>query len=254
MWDETLTVGGEQVRHIPHPPTTKLPIPHPTLTDTPFTLSKFHPGAPGWYRSVKGLSGETPGKMPLDSLGNVTLESSRVNSRVHPGEVAAWKASRLNSRVKSGRSLLCHNTKGAKWICMRQIPIECVSLFSAQLWRARALNACAINTYIRTSAAQEPTREIHPGALSPVWKECHPGVTREIARWITRVISRVDQRERGISYTVGPRLSRHQLSGYFYLGAILQCILSIFHSFPHKILLKTKAKWMNFILCWFYEW
>ena len=27
----------------------------------------------------------------------------------------------------------------------------------------------------RTSAAQEPTREIHPGALSPVCKECHPG-------------------------------------------------------------------------------
>ena len=47
--------------------------------------------------------------------------------------------------------------------------------------------------------------------------------------------------------TVGPRLSGHQLSrDLYYPTAILQCMLSIFHSFPHKILLKTKLKWMNF--------
>ena len=47
--------------------------------------------------------------------------------------------------------------------------------------------------------------------------------------------------------TVGPRLSGHQLSGYLYYPAvILQCILCISHSFPHKILLKTKTRLMNF--------
>ena len=44
------------------------------------------------------------------------------------------------------------------------------------------------------------------------------------------------------STTVGPWLSGHQLSGYpYYLAAILQCILCIFHSFPNKVLLKTKT-------------
>ena len=53
--------------------------------------------------------------------------------------------------------------------------------------------------------------------------------------------------------TVGPRLSGHQLSGYlYYPAAILQCIMSSFHSFPHRILLKTKAKWKNLCFISFY--
>ena len=52
--------------------------------------------------------------------------------------------------------------------------------------------------------------------------------------------------EKRKSCTVWPRLSGHQLSGYLsYLAVILQCILCIFHSFPHQILLKTKTKWIK---------
>ena len=48
-------------------------------------------------------------------------------------------------------------------------------------------------------------------------------------------------------YTVGPWLSGHQLSGYlYYLATILKWILSIFHSFPLTMLLKTKTKFVNF--------
>ena len=46
--------------------------------------------------------------------------------------------------------------------------------------------------------------------------------------------------------TVGPRLSSHQLSGnLYYLAAILQCIVSICHSFSLNNLLKTKSKTKN---------
>ena len=48
--------------------------------------------------------------------------------------------------------------------------------------------------------------------------------------------------------TVGPKLSDHRLSGYlYYLAMILQCILSIFHSFPSKFLIKTKTKVDEFL-------
>ena len=39
------------------------------------------------------------------------------------------------------------------------------------------------------SAAEKQTREIHPGAHLPVWKEFFPGVTRVSPRWISRVTS-----------------------------------------------------------------
>ena len=43
--------------------------------------------------------------------------------------------------------------------------------------------------------------------------------------------------------TVGPRLFGHQLSGYlYYPAAILQCILSILHSFPHTNFAQNKNK------------
>ena len=34
----------------------------------------------------------------------------------------------------------------------------------------------------------------------------------------------------------------------YYPAVILQCILCIFHSFPHQIFLKTKTKWINICL------
>ena len=36
---------------------------------TPFTLSKFYPGAPGRSCSMKGLAGKIAGKMPVDFWG-----------------------------------------------------------------------------------------------------------------------------------------------------------------------------------------
>ena len=48
--------------------------------------------------------------------------------------------------------------------------------------------------------------------------------------------------------TVGPRLSIQKLSllSILDLAVCNFCVLSIFHPFPHKILLKTKIKWLNF--------